>query len=492
MKENNSNESKLARTGVPGLDEILHGGLTRGSIHLLEGESGTGKTMLSLRFSLEGLRLGEPVLYFAFSENRDDLQEIARVHKWDINKLEILEAGFVEEQPSSMFHHSEVELGREIQNFKEAVDRIQPKRLIIDSLSEFRILSQSTLHYRRAMMDLKRFLISKGCTVLLVDEPRDGDNHRSLVDGALILESHAPDYGTDRRRLRILKLRGRSYLGGYHDFIIRTGGLEVFPRLVAAEHRKGKDAKILKSGLKRLDALLGGGIRSGSSVLLVGPTGTGKSSIATLYASSAMKRGEKVLFFTFDELPGFTLNRAKWLNIDLQTGLENGLLHLQQVDPAELLPGQFAHIIRQRVKEGKVRMVVIDSLNGYLHSMPDEKYMISQLHEMLTYLSQQGVATFLIMGQSGVGSSWRTPVDTSYLTDSAIIFRFFELEGEIHRAIVAIKQRSGPHEHGIWELRFERDGIKIGDKLKQIHGVLFSNLINTSHLDFLKNGENGR
>lgn len=466
MKKSNDDKNNLVQTGVPGLDEVLCGGLIRDSIYLVEGESGAGKTTLALQFSLEGLRRDESVLYLAFSENRDELKRIAHSHDWGIENLNIREAASVEEQTSSIFHPSEVELSQAINRIKEAVDQVIPSRLVLDSLSELRILGQSSIRYRRALLDLKRFLASNNCTVLWLDQPDKEDIQRSLVDGVLFFESSAPGYGIDRRRFRVVKVRGSQYAGGYHDYRIETGGIRIFPRIVASEHRGDHEEDLLKSGIAELDKMLSGGIHSGSSTLLHGPTGTGKSSVAMLFANSAIQRGEMALYFTFDELPTNILSRARDFNMDLEAGLDNGLLLLQQVDPAELSPGQFAHIIRQHVMDREVRIVVIDSLNGYLHSMPEDRHLVAQLHELLSYLAHQGVSTFLILGQRGYGRNWDAPVDTSYLTDNVILFRFLETEGKFRRAFWVIKQRRAHHDHRIRELIFKRSGIAVGDSLQ--------------------------
>lgn len=473
--EKGQNDSNYVATGITGLDEILEGGLRRGSTTLVEGNSGAGKTTLALRFSVEGLRSGESVLYMAFAETRQDLERVARVHGWDIAELHIEEAANIQERPSSIFHPAEVELEQAVLQVKAAVERVNPKRLVLDSLSEFRIMGQNTLRHRREILALQRFLITHDCTVIFIKNTEtDAEDHqRSLIDGVIRLEFWTPDYGTDRRRLRVAKLRGRSYSGGYHDYIIRTGGLEVFPRLLAAEHRHKHRAQLLSSGLPSLDQLLGKGIMAGSSSLLIGPAGSGKSTIAALFVASAAQRGEMALYFTFDELPEQIFTRTKGLGLDLKTFIDKGLVDLQQVDPAEMPPGEFAHRIKENV-EGKedVSVVVIDSLNGYLHAMPNERLLVQQLHELLSYLGQNGVSSFLTLVQKGVGGGWDTPVDASYLADNLILLRFFEAQGAIHRAISVVKMRSGQHEGTIRELNFEPGRIDVGAPLEQFQGVL--------------------
>ncbi|RJQ83301.1 MAG: circadian clock protein KaiC [Desulfobacteraceae bacterium] len=488
MRTAGNNDARMVKTGITGLDEILKGGLARGSIHLVEGRSGTGKTTLGLQFSLEGMQDAEKVLYFTLSETRQELERVARSHGWQIDGLHILEVGSNKEQASSMFHPSEVELGQAIGRLQDEVAKVKPARVVLDSLSEFRILGQNSIRYRRELMNLKRFLGSQECTVLMLDiSSRDDEGARELMDGVIDLEASAPDYGTDRRRLRVLKMRGKSYVGGFHDFIIHTGGIQVFPRLIAAEHRQEHTVDILHSGLRGLDELLGGGIRTGSSTQLVGPAGTGKSSIAMLFAQSALSRGAAALYFTFEERPEQLLARAKGLKIDLQTGLEKGLLLLQQVDPAELSPGHFAQIIRQQVESRETGVVVIDSLNGYMHSLRGAS-LTMQLHELLTYLSQNGVSTFLVMGQTGMGLNWETPADTSYLADAVLLFRFFEVKGEVRRALLVLKQRSGTHEHTIRELRLVPGGITISEPLRQFQGLIQGSPVSSGVSDRIDKG----
>jgi circadian clock protein KaiC len=462
----------LAETGVAGLDEILHGGLSKGQMYLIEGESGAGKTMIGMQFAVEGLRRGETVIYLALSETRKDLERLARSHGWDIEKLVVMEASSIQEEPSSMFHPFEAELDQAIQNVKEAVDRVKPARLVLDSLSEFRIIGQGNIRYRRSLLSLKRVLASFGCTVLLLEETSREERPRSLVDGVICLEMFSPDYGGERRKLRICKQSGRSYIGGFHDYFIRTGGVVAFPRLIASEYRTETPEGILNSGLNELDAMLGGGIPTGSSTLIAGQAGSGKTNVSMLFVASAVSRGETALVFTFEERPERILRRSESLGLDLQAGLDDGRLYLQQVDPAELSPGRFAHIIRQQIEARQVSLVVIDSLNGYLHAMPDERFLILHLHELLAFLGNHGVATFLVLTQTGMGGSRVRPVNTSYLTDNVLLIQFFESKGEIRRNISVVKQRGGRHEQTIRELHFDSGRISIGEPLREFQGIL--------------------
>jgi circadian clock protein KaiC len=470
MNKDKGNAESLARTGTSGLDEILHGGFTRGMAYLIEGQSGTGKTMLAVRFALEGIEHGESGLYITLSETHRELKAIIERHGWKVGNLQILETT-TPGAKYTIFHPSEVELGEIIKRLKEEVERVHPLRLVIDSLTEIRLLTQSSLRFRREVLGFRQFMVSCECTMLLLDEPGFEASPRSLVDGVLVLEHLAPDYGADRRRLRMLKMRGRAFDGGYHDFVIRKGGLQVFPRLAAAEHPVKRKAKALLSGIASLDKLFGGGLLEGSSTLLLGPAGTGKSSVAMRFALSAAERCENAIYFTFDERPEFIIRRSSSVRMSLDKYLKAGRLRLQQINPAELSPGEFAHTIRREIETREPAVLVIDSLNGYIHAMPDERYLTAHLHELLTYLGQQNVATFLVMGQSGIIGT-DTPANAGYLTDNVLLFRFFESDGEVHRAISVLKRRAGGHERTMRELLMGPDGIAIGEPLREFQGVL--------------------
>ncbi len=466
-------DTQLVETGIAGLDDILRGGLSPGGLYLIEGTSGTGKTTLGLQFALAGAAQGESVVYVTLSETQRDLELVARSHGWDLGNVHVMQALAPQAKTATMFYPSEVELKELMTRLKEEIQRIGPARIVIDSLSEIRLMAEGPLRYRREMMGLKQFLASGRSTVLLLEESTAENSLRTFADGVILLEQLAPAYGSERRRLWIVKARGRTYAGGFHDFVIRREGLEVFPRLVAAEHRgEPHKPEVLPSGIASLDALLGGGLMTGGSTLLVGPAGTGKSSIAMQFAVSTAERGGSAAVFSFDERPETAIARAAGLHMNVQMHLDDGRLRMQQIDPAELTAGQFAHIVRTEVESHNVRVLVIDSLNGYLQAMPDQRFLLAQMHEMLTYLGERGVATFFVMGQSGVVGETLSPADASYLMDNMILFRFFEAQGEVRRAISVVKKRGGSHEIAIRELKFGPEGILVGEALRQFQGIL--------------------
>ena len=470
-----------AGTGIAELDDVLGGGFTRDRLYLIEGDPGAGKTTLALQFLREGARLGERGLYVTLSETEEELRAVARSHGWDLQGFDIFELVASEENLSAdsqytMFHPSEVELSETTRQVLAQVEQTRPQRIVFDSLSEFRLLAQNALRYRRQILALKQFFIGRRCTVLLLDD-RTSEGHdlqlQSIAHGVVTLEQLSPEYGAERRRLRVVKLRGTRYRGGYHDFTIVEGGLRVFPRLVAAEHGGQVETEPMTSGVASLDALLGGGAERGTSILLLGPAGSGKSSLATQYAVAAAAAGEHAVIFAFDESAGTLVARSAGMGMPLGSHLESGLIHIQQVDPAELSPGEFAHAVRRAVEEDDARVVVIDSLNGYLNAMPEERFLTIQLHELLTYLGQNGVLTLLIVAQHGLlGSGMESPVDASYLADSVILFRYFEDAGEVRQAISVVKKRRGGHERSIRELRLTSSGIRVGEPLRNYHGLL--------------------
>lgn len=468
-------------TGVSGLDDILDGGLPRNHLYVVEGNPGTGKTTLALQFLLEGVRQGEQGLYITLSESKRELEEVAGSHNWSLEGISIYEMTPAEDSLSpeaqyTVFHPSEVELGDTIGAILARVEEIRPRRVVFDSLSEMRMLARDPLRYRRQILGLKRFFSGRECTILLLDDLATEGNDlqlQSIAHGVLILQSLDRSYGIKRRRLEVRKLRGANFREGFHDFSIRTGGLEVYPRLIAAEHKPGFHLTPVSSGLKELDQLLGGGIDRGTSTLLMGPAGCGKSTIAAQYAFSAAQRGEAAVIFAFDEAKNTLIHRAKALHMDLAPHIESGKVKIEQIDPAELSPGEFVARVRSYVRTSHAEIVVIDSMNGFLNAMPDEQFVALQLHELLSYLGQQGVATILTLAQHGfMGSAMNSPVDVSYLADSVVLFRYFEHAGQIKQAISVVKKRSGSHERAIRELDFSRGKVRVGQTLKEFEGVL--------------------
>lgn len=468
-------------SGVAGLDEVLGGGVPEGRLYLLEGDPGTGKTTLALQFLLDGSRAGERVAFMTLSESRIELIASAGSHGWSLDDVQIREYvasadALSPEGQVTMFRPSEVELLETVRHLLQDIEAINPDRVVIDSLSELRLLAQDSFRYRRQLLALKEFFLSRECTVLLLDDRTAGDRDRhvqSIVHGVVHLEQLAPDYGAERRRLRLSKIRGTSYRGGWHDYVIRRGGLEVFPRLTAAEHRRPMSRKPLPSGIASFDKLLGGGTQTGTSLLILGPAGVGKTTLAVQFAVAAARRQQRSAMFTFDETADLLLERTVGIGLPLRQLVDKGLVSLRQVDPAELSPGQFAHVIRQTVEHDRVEIVIIDSLNGYLSAMPDERQLTAQLHELLSFLGQRNVATILVFGQQGMlGSQMTSPVDTSYLADTIVLMRFFEVQGRVRKAISVVKKRSGAHEDAIRELAIGPGGLVVGRALTQFHGVL--------------------
>jgi len=481
MAQSDKRGRSRSRTGIAGLDDILGGGLAPDRMYLVDGDPGAGKTTLALQYLLEGKRAGESGLYVTLSETKEELTAVADSHGWTLDGIEIVELVANEDDLATdtqltMYHPSEVELSETTKAVLDAVRRINASRVVFDSLSELRLLAGNPLRYRRQILALKQFFGGRNCTVLLLDDMTASlhDIHaQTIAHGVIRLEQHNPAYGSEHRRLSVVKYRGVGFRGGYHDYVIRRGGLKVYPRLIASEHRPAHIEERIGSGLTQLDTLLGGGLERGTSTLVIGAPGSGKSTLATQFVIAAARRGQRAAMFIFDESVYTLLSRSASLGLDLRGAIADDLVIVQQVDPAELSPGEFAHSIRTMVEERQVAVVVIDSLNGYLNAMPDERYLIIQLHELLSYLNQYSVATMLIGAHQGmIGSQMKAPVDASYLADAVILMRYFEHQGELRQAISVIKKRGGDHERSIREFRMHEGRIMVGEPLRQFRGVL--------------------
>ena len=469
----------LAKTGTQGLDNVLAGGLTRDRLYLVEGSPGTGKTTLALKFLLEGAEQGEAGLYITLSETETELRDVAASHGWSLDRLHLFELvnedGLGAEQAQTVFHSSEVELGETVHDVIKKVDELSPSRVVLDSLSELRLLAQNPLRYRRQILALKHYFSSRNCTVLVLDD-RSSDatdlQLHSIAHGVISLEQSASGFGAERRQLRVVKYRGVKFRGGYHDFAIERGGLCIYPRLIAHEHHRSFTSGAVSTGVTELDALLGGGLVPGTATLLSGPAGVGKTTTAMRCIVSALERGERASYFLFDEGLPTLLTRSRQLGMDLAPFLDSGQLTIRQIDPAELSPGEFAWAVRNAVEEDGAKYVGIDSLNAYLKAMPDSQFLALQMHELLSYLNQLGVVTLLILGYHGIIGDLRVDVDLSYLADTIIFMRFFEAAGEVRKAISVVKTRVSDHERTIREYRFDRTGIVVGGPLRGFQGVL--------------------
>jgi circadian clock protein KaiC len=479
-REGNVAEAARISTGSRGLNDVLGGGLDPERLYLYEGRPGSGKTTLALQFLLEGVRNSERVLYITLSETESELRLVATRHGWRLDSVTIFELVPPEttldpNHELTVLHPSEMELSETTRLIFNKVEELNPTRIVIDSLSELRLLAQSPLRYRRQILALKHFFSGRQCTVILLDDLTAHQNDlqlHSIAHGVVLLEQSAIDYGSERRRMRVVKMRGIPFKGGFHDFSIERGGLEIYPRLVAAEHHRDFEGISVLSGNSDLDTLLGGGLERGTNALFIGSAGVGKSSLALTYAIAAASRDEYSIIFAFDEGQGTMKARAKTLGLPLEAALARGLIKIHQIDPAELSPGEFAHLVRQAVEVDKAQIVIIDSLNGYLNSMPDERFLVLQMHELLSYLSQLGVLTILVLAQHGLVGPMEVPLDISYLSDAVVMLRYFEFDGTVRRALSVVKKRSGNHEHTIREFRLSGDGVKLGPPLKGFSGIL--------------------
>ncbi len=466
-----------ATSGIPTLDEILGGGgFVKKRIHLLEGAPGTGKTTLGLQFLMAGRDLGEKTLFITLSESKEELEHVAASHGWSLRGIEIFEMMPVGEAAGqTVFHSSEVELGETTRTLFNAIDRIKPMRLVLDSLAEMRLLAESALRYRRQILAIKQFLLSKGATVLMLDDmttsPADLQLH-SIVHGVLTLEQLAFEYGAERRRLRVTKMRGVRFSGGYHDYIIRTGGMQVFPRLIAIPPQTPFKKDIVKSVSPQLDEILGGGLRRGTSTLLIGPAGSGKSSVALSYLVAAAQRGEHAAMFAFDETMESIVSRSAGIKLALEPYIKEGLIDIDQINPAEMSPGEFTGRVCASVEKNGAKVVVIDSLNGLMNAMPDERHLILQVHELLTFLSQHGVLTLMVIAQHGMVGVMQNPLDLSYISDNVLLLRYFEAAGKIRKAISVMKKRVGSHQDSIRELRISGEGLQVGEPLNEFQGIM--------------------
>jgi circadian clock protein KaiC len=485
MKPNQKSEPERCVTGISGLDPILGGGLPKNRLYLLQGEPGTGKTTLALQFLLNGRKLGEKGLYITFSETKDELESVAKSHGWDVDGVSLLELSAIEEQlkpefQNTVFHPSEVEMNETTKILFETVERERPSRIVFDSVSEMRMLAETPLRYRRQMLALKQYFSGKNCTVLLLDDltasPTDLQV-QSIVHGVINLQKLHPEFGDERRRLNVVKLRGVQFVGGHHDYVIKKGGIQIFPRMISGGYTGLQtisfEQESISSGIAALDILLGGGLDKGTSNLFLGPAGTGKSTLAIQYAVAAAQRGERSAIFAFEESLHTLISRTEALGTNIRKFISEGLIEVEKIDPAQMSPGEFSSRICTAVTERNVTTVVIDSLNGYLHAMPQEQFLILQLHELLSFLGNRGVVTIMVLAQQGMmGHLMTTPVDLTYLADTVLITRFFESRGSVKKAVSVIKKRGGSHETTIREFSLGSHGVVVGSPLNQFQGVL--------------------
>ncbi|MEJ5990377.1 ATPase domain-containing protein [Ramlibacter sp. PS3R-8] len=468
-----------ASTGIAGLDDVLGGGLPVKHVYLVEGDPGAGKTTLGLHFLREGALKGERGLYVTLSETETELRTVAGSHGWSLDGIELFELvseeGLSPELEQSILHPAQIELGETVQGVIAAVEKLRPQRVVFDSLSEMRLLAQDPLRYRRQVLALKRFFSDRGCTVLLLDDRSSSSTDvqlHSIAHGVINLEQAIDQYGPGRRRLHVMKMRGIKFRGGEHDYVLDTGGLSVFPRLVASEHRLQAETRIVSTGVAKLDEMLGGGLACGTNTLFSGPSGVGKTTSAVACVLAALQRGEKASYYLFDEGLSTLVIRAKALGLDIEPYITSGQLRVVPLDPAEVSAGEFAHMVRHAVEDDESSVVVLDSINAYLQAMPGSKYLLLQMHELLTYLNHRGVVTILILGQHGVLGDVRSEVDMSYLSDAILLFRYFEARGKLLKAVSVVKSRTTHHEQTIREFRLGRRGLEYGHELTDFEGVL--------------------
>lgn len=480
QKNKTSWKDERVKLGIAGLDAVLGGGLPKHRLFLVQGEPGTGKTTLALQFLMEGARNGEKGLYITFSESREELMGIASSHGWNLDGISLLELSALESQlqpeaQNTVFHPAEVEMNQFTELVLGKVKEEKPLRVVFDSVSEMRMLAGTSLRYRRQMLALKQFFSGKQCTVLLLDDltASPGDLQvQSIVHGVINLQKLHPEFGPERRRLNIVKVRGIQFAGGHHDYVIRRGGITMFPRMISAEHSPVGEIHTRTTGIPELDRLMGGGLDTGTSNLFLGPAGTGKSSLAVQVAYAAAERGEKAAIFCFEESLITLVARSRSLGMNLEKHMQTGTLEISKVDPAQLSPGEFAELVRTAVEDRGLKVIVIDSLNGYLHAMTQEKYLVLQLHELLAYLSRRGVITVMVLAQQGLMGMMNTPIDLTYLADTVLITRFFEAMGRVKKAVSVVKKRAGLHEDTIRELSITKQGIRVGEPLEDFQGVL--------------------
>ncbi len=475
----NNNGQHRVRTGIHGLDTILRGGMPKDRMYVVEGDPGAGKTTLALQFLLEGVKRRETVLYVTLSETAEELLEVAESHGWVLEGVHLLELGALSERLErdaayTVYHPADVELGETTKRIRAEVERLKPARVVLDSVSELKILSETNARYRREILGLKQFFVGKQCTVLVLDDrvSRQEQQLQSIAHGVIGLEREPREYGETRRHINILKMRGVRFRDGAHDFVIKTGGLEIYPRIAVGEE-KNYSSEEMKSGVSEMDALLGGGLDRGSSNLIIGPAGCGKTTLCSQFLISALKRGEAVECFLFEESTRTFLERSRGLGMEFEPYCESGLLALHQVDAGERCPGELAYLVKEAVEKRNVRVLMIDSLNGYQNAMPSERFLVIQIHELLMYLGRQGVVTLLVLAQHGMmGSAMQTPVDVSFLADTVVLLRYFEAQGEVRQAISVVKKRRSGHERTIRELKLGTSGVIVGEPLRQFEGVL--------------------